>query len=641
VSTTATNSAPAGPNAAVADVWLTVAQAVVRYLQMQFSERDGQQQRLIAGVFGIFGHGNVTGMGQALDQYGEALPYYQARNEQSMVHAAIGYTRAMRRRTLLACTSSIGPGATNMVTGAATATINRLPVLLLPGDYYASRRQGTVLQQLEHTVSADVSVNDCLRPVSRFFDRITRPEQLLASLPEAMRVLTDPADTGAATIALPQDVQTEAYRFPLSFFEPHVWHLERRQPEPGAIAAAIEAISGASRPAIIAGGGVHFSEAWVELRAFSDAFGIPVAETFAGKGSLIAASEIGLGGLGVEGNPAANAVLREADLVICVGTRLTDFTTASRSLFQDPAVRFISLNVNERDAFKMGALPVVADAREGLRALTHAGQEHGLRPRAEYVATVRDRRDRWQGRVTDEVYRQIPGEAMSQGQLIGVLNDAARSGDLVIAAAGGPVGDLQKLWDPTGGRAAHLEFGYSCMGHELPAAIGARLAMGPAGEVIAFIGDGTFLMSPTELVTAMQEGLKITVVISDNGGFQVIRRLQMSRVGQEFGNEFRARGATSNRLDGPYLQIDMGRMAEGMGACAWHAHDEASLRDALRLAREQSGSSVIIVEIERHRFLPPSEVWWDAAPPETSADDETMRLRSEYERDRQAQRFFG
>jgi 3D-(3,5/4)-trihydroxycyclohexane-1,2-dione acylhydrolase (decyclizing) len=520
---------------------LTTAQAIVRYLQAQYSERDGERRRLIPAIFGIFGHGNAIGLGQALDEYGGDLPFFQGRNEQSMVHAAAAYAKTTRRRATLACTSSVGPGATNMITGAAGATINRLPVLLLPGDVPATRRQGPVLQQLEHSTSGDMSVNDCFRPVSRFFDRITRPEQLLHALPEAMRVLTDPVETGAVTIALPQDVQAHAWDFPTRFFEERAWRTERPQPDASRVAEAVELLAGARRPLVIAGGGVLYSEAEEALLEFARATGIPVAETFAGKGALQEDSWLALGGVGLEGNPAASRVAAEADLVLAVGTRLTDVATGSQSLFRNPAVRFVSVNVWGRDARKQGALPLVADARAALEALTDAARERGVATNEEYRTEVVRLRTEWHG-VRAGLAEHATGEAMSQAELILTLNDLAQAGDTVIAASGAPPGDLLKIWDATGGRACHLEFGYSCMGYELPAGVGVRLAQ-ETGDVVVYIGDGTFLLNPGELVTAVQEGLKITVVISENHGFQSIRRLQVHRVGREFGNEFRTRTA--------------------------------------------------------------------------------------------------
>ena len=484
---------------------LTMAQALVKYLQVQYSERDGQRQRLIPGIFGIFGHGNVHTLSQALIEYGQNLPYYQSRHEQSMVHTAIGHAKATARRSTIACTSSIGPGATNMITGAATATIDRLPVLLLPADYYATRYQGPVLQQLEHPISGDVSVNDCFRPVSRSFDRISRPEQLLTALPEAMRVLTDPADTGAVTLCLPQDVQAHAYDYPAHFFEERVWPIERRMPDSQRIQDAVALLKAAQRPVIVAGGGVHYSEAGDELQKFSEAFGIAVGETFAGKGAIQEESDLLLGGLGVTGTPCAAKIFRDADLVICVGTRMADFATGSQSLYQNPGVKFIGISVCGHDAYKQGAVPILADAREALRELHKAAEAAGVQPNADYVEEVAAAKREWQHTVAEDIYVQHPGEPMSQAQVIGALNETTTNGDVVVAAAGLPPGDLLKLWDATGGRRCHLEFGFSCMSYEIPASIGVRMAQS-GGEVYVLIGDGTYLLNPSEIVTAVMEG---------------------------------------------------------------------------------------------------------------------------------------
>lgn len=618
---------------------LTMAQALVKYLQVQHSERDGTTRRLIPAIFGIFGHGNVHALGQALYEYGQDLPYYRPCNEQSMVHTAAGFAKANHRLATLACTSSIGPGATNMVTGAAAATINRLPVLLLPSDYYATRHQGPVLQQLEHPVSADVSVNDCLRPVSRFFDRISRPEQLLTALPEAMRVLADPVDTGAVTLALPQDVQAQAYDYPAHFFHKRVWRVERRAPDSRLIDEAVALLKDAERPVIIAGGGVPYSEAWDELQEFSETLGIPVGETFAGHGAIRNASALSVGGHGTNGTPAATEVAGQADLVIAIGTRMTDITTGSCSSFQHPQVRFIHINMCGYDAYKLGALPIVADAREALRAFTIAASEAGIRPNPAYLQEIAAAKEKWERQIKEEIYHHIPGEAMSQGQVIGVLNEETKAGDTVINDAGTLPGDLHKLWDVSNGTTCHLEFGYSCMGYALPAGLGVRLAK-PKGEIYSFIGDATYLMNPTELVTAMQENLKVTVVISENHGLQSIRGLQMSRTGHSFGNEFRARDATTNRLEGEYLKIDFAKNAESLGARAWHVTTPDDLRTALREAREETRSCVIVVETEKHRYVPPSEVWWDIAVAEATDDPVTQGLRAEFEERRRLQRLY-
>jgi 3D-(3,5/4)-trihydroxycyclohexane-1,2-dione acylhydrolase (decyclizing) len=619
---------------------LTTAQAVVRYLSQQFSERDGRRRRFIAAMFGIFGHGNVAGMGQALEECGADLPYFQPCNEQSMVHTAAGYAKSNLRLATLACTASIGPGSTNMVTGAALATVNRLPVLLFPSDYYATRHQGPVLQQIEHPISADVSVNDCFRPVSRFFDRISRPEQLLTALPEAMRILADPAETGAVTISLPQDIQSHAWDFPERFFEPGVWRVERRPAVRERIQEAADLIRASKRPMIVAGGGVHYSEAWEELRQIAEQIGIPIGETFAGRGAIRTPSEWLIGGFGVTGTPSAGRIASEADLIICVGTRLTDFTTGSHSAFQNPDVRVVSINVCPHDAFKIGSLPIVADAREALRDLLEACQ--GVHSNPLWAASVRQARAEWDRRLREEVLIDFPGEAMSQGQLIRIVNDEAQSGDTIVAAAGTPPGDLHKIWDATGGRACHLEFGFSCMGYEIPAGIGVRLAQ-PQGEVFVLIGDGTYLMNPTEIVTAMQEGLKITVIISENHGYQAIRQLQIARAGHSFGNEFRARDAASNRLEGEYLAVDFAGNAKSLGARVWKASTPDQVRTALREARaEKRRPCAVIVETEKHRYLPGSNVWWDVAPAQATADPVTQDLRAQYEKERaKFQKFYG
>jgi 3D-(3,5/4)-trihydroxycyclohexane-1,2-dione acylhydrolase (decyclizing) len=613
-------------------VRLTTAQALVRFLQSQYSERDGMRRRLIAGMFGIFGHGNVAGLSQALSEYGTSLPFYRPCNEQAMVHTAIGFAKANQRLATLACTASIGPGSTNMITGAATATINRLPVLLLPSDYYATRHQGPVLQQLEHPLSSDVSVNDCFRPVSRFFDRISRPEQLLTAMPEAMRVLTDPVETGAVTIALPQDIQSHAYEFPARFFDEKIWRIERRLPDPERIAEAVALLKEARRPLVIAGGGVHYSQAQQALLGFVEAFGIPVAETFAGKGAILKDSDLLLGGMGVDGTRAAYTIAKDADLVLCIGTRLTDFTTGSQSAFQHPDVTFINVNVCGHDAFKQGGLPVLADARLALEALTTAALAAHIQPHLDYVIEAARARQAWRDLLQREGFQPVAGEAMSQGELVVTLNEAAQPGDTVIAAAGSAPGDILRAWDTTRGRRAHLEFGYSCMGYEIPAGIGVRMAQ-PTGEVYVFIGDGTYLMNPTELVTAMQERLKITVVISENHGYQVIRKLQMLRTGESFGNEFRARNPATNRLDGDYLQIDFAMNARSMGARAWHVRTPQALSAALAEARAEERSCVIVVDTEPHRFLPGAGMWWDVAPAQTTGDRATADRRREYERD--------
>jgi 3D-(3,5/4)-trihydroxycyclohexane-1,2-dione acylhydrolase (decyclizing) len=650
-------------------VRLTVAQAIVTYLSRQHSVADGRRRRLIPAALGIFGHGNVAGLGQALDQLSDALPFIQGRNEQALVHVATAFAKASRRHATLAVTASIGPGALNMVTGAGVATVNRLPVLLLPGDSYATRRQGPVLQQLQHPIEADTSVNDAFRPLARFFDRITRPEQLLTALPQAMRVLTDPVDTGAVVLALPQDIQSHAYDYPAELFAERDWTIRRPPPDPQEVEAVAQLLAQAQRPLIIAGGGVVDSGATPELEALAAAAGIPVAETFAGKGAVQQRAWWQLGGIGLEGTPATNDLAREADLVLTVGSRLTDFATASQSLFQHPEVRFASINVNPYDAGRLGATGIVADAKRALAALTGAVRRAGTGSPADWQERVRARNRQWQAEraaaldpdtpfdlsALEPAERADTGAVLTQGQIIGLLQEHARPGDVIIAAAGGPPGDLQKVWDATEGRLTHLEFGFSCMGYELPAAIGVRLAEpDPARRIVSFLGDGTFLMAPTELVTAAQESLAVTIVIPENRGYQVIHRLQMLRSGHEFGNEFRYRdgcldltgsaegaGAKPPRLEGGYLDVDLVKVAEGLGARALRATTADQVRAALAETRDHDGPVVIVVPAIPHADLPGAGVWWDVAPAEVAEQEAVARLRAEYEDGLATQRWHG
>jgi 3D-(3,5/4)-trihydroxycyclohexane-1,2-dione acylhydrolase (decyclizing) len=530
-----------------------------------------------------------------------------------MVHTAIGYAKASRRLATLACTASIGPGSTNMLTGAATATTNRLPVLLLPSDTFANRRQGPVLQQLEHPLQGDVSVNDAFRPLSRFFDRIARPEQLLTALPEAMRVLLDPAETGAVTIALHQDVQGEAFDYPVSFFERREWPVARRVPAPRDLVAAANALRAARRPLVIAGGGVRYSEAEDALRRFAGELGIPVAETSAGKGSLTASDWLA-GGIGVNGTRAANELARDADVVVCVGTRLSDFTTGSHSLFQDPDVRFVAINVSAADAHKLGAVPVVADARAALDALRDelAGWSAPAGGLGEALA-------RWRFDVAAAV-APIAGERMGQGEVLRTLNAHAGAGDWLVAAAGWQPGDLLKLWETPAGGFTHIEFAFSCMGHEIPAALGIRMHEGDAGEVIVVIGDGTYLMSPTELVTAAEEGLKLTVVLLDNGGYRSIEALGPGSAA--FGSA-----------------VDYVANARSMGCSAVPATTVDELGVALAAARAGDATTVIVCPTEPGRSLLPSGAFWDLGVPEVAADEATLQRSADHLDARAAQRF--
>ena len=643
---------------------LTVAQAVVKYISAQYSVADGERQRFVPAAFGIFGHGNVAGLGQALDEYSDDLPFIQGRNEQALAHAAIAFAKASRRRQTLAVTASIGPGALNMVTAAGLATVNRLPVLLLPGDTYATRRQGPVLQQLENPSAPDITVNDAFRPISRFFDRITRPEQLLTSLPQAFRVLANPVETGAVVVALPQDIQSHAFDYPVEFFEPNDWKIRRPEPEADDVRAVATIIRGATKPLIIAGGGVIYSGATAELEALANATGIPVAETFGGKGAIQKPGDWHVWGIGLEGSPETNRLVEQADVIIHVGTRLTDFATGSQSLFANPDVQFVSLNVSEFDGVKQGAQTIVSDARVGLAALT--SELKGYQVPSAWTEEIRARNSSW---VTarnaaidpDVVFTKTEAHdpdgtdaIITQGQLLGVLQEHARDGDILIAGAGGPPGDVQKVWDATNGRFAHLEFGFSCMGYELPAAIGVRFANPDAAHrVTTFIGDGTFLMAPTELVTAAQEGLPLTVVIAENHGYQVIRRLQMWRVGNNFGNEFRYREPSANvvkdvvseaappRLGGNYIDVDLVSIARGLGARSERVRTVDEFRAILNDTRDESRPVVIVVATIPHANLPGSDVWWDVAPAEVSDAPWLPAVRDDYNAGLAKQRWHG
>ncbi|MFJ5642039.1 3D-(3,5/4)-trihydroxycyclohexane-1,2-dione acylhydrolase (decyclizing) [Streptomyces sp. NPDC093223] len=607
---------------------LTVAQALVRFLSAQYTERDGVRHRLIAGTWGIFGHGNVAGIGQALLEYGDVMPYHQGRNEQAMVHAAVGHARQLDRLSAQAVTTSIGPGATNLVTGAALATINRLPVLLLPGDYFASHAPDPLLQQLEHTVEFDVSVNDTLRPVSRYFDRITRPEALVPSALNAMRVLADPADTGAVTLALPQDVQAEAYDWPEEFFAERVWRVRRPAPDPAELADAVRAVRAAERPLIVAGGGVHHSRAEGALRAFVEATGVPVASTQAGKGALRHDHPADLGGVGHTGTAVADDLARTADLVIGVGTRYTDFTTASGTLFQNPDVRFLNLNITGLDAHKLAARTLVCDARAGLDALTEALAGH--RVAAAYEAEYRAGKERWE-RVVEAAYRADDEDAVpTQTQVLGALDAVVGDDDVVINAAGSLPGDLHKLWRARSPRQYHLEYGYSCMGYEIPAGIGVQQAA-PDTVVWSLVGDGTYLMNPTEIVTAVQEGLPVNLVLIQNHGYASIGGLSESVGGERFGTAYRFRSADGT-FGGAPLPVDLAANAASLGMEVLRAKTVRELRAALAAARASSRPTCVYVETDPASTAPGAEAWWDVPVAATATRAPALRAREDYDR---------
>ncbi|HSO63973.1 MAG TPA: 3D-(3,5/4)-trihydroxycyclohexane-1,2-dione acylhydrolase (decyclizing) [Ornithinibacter sp.] len=625
-------------------VRLTVAQAVVRFLAHQWSERDGERQRLVEGCLGIFGHGNVAGIGQALleeelraAEAGEqpALPYVLGRNEQAMVHTAVGFAKHRDRLSTWAVTASVGPGSTNMLTGAALATINRVPVLLLPSSTFATRVSAPVLQELELPHAADVSVNDAFRPLSRFYDQVDRPEQLAAALLGAMRVLADPVETGAVTISLPQDVQAEAFDWPVALFADRVWHVARPPAEASRVAAAADAVRSARRPLVVAGGGVHYSGAEDALAAFAEATGIPVAETQAGKGSLLHGHPQLVGAVGSTGTTAANVLAREADLVIGIGTRWSDFTTASRTAFRDSGVRFISLNVAGFDAGKHSGLSLVADAREGLTALTSAVGGYAVEPA--YAARVTTLWGEWDAQVDTaydppaEVTDGLAPGLLTQAAVLGAVNELTDPRDVVVCAAGSMPGDLHRLWRVRDRKGYHVEYGYSCMGYEIPGALGVALADGTR-DVVAMVGDGGYLMMPTELVVAVQERVKVIVVLVQNHGFHSIGSLSEGLGSQRFGTSYEFRGA-GGRLDGGHLPVDLAANARSLGAHVIEVHDRAGLAAAIAQAKaapRDGGPVVIHVETDPRVHAPGSDSWWDVPVAQVSSLDSTQAASAAY-----------
>ncbi|MFD9498822.1 3D-(3,5/4)-trihydroxycyclohexane-1,2-dione acylhydrolase (decyclizing) [Streptomyces sp. NPDC060035] len=618
---------------------LTTAQALVAFLARQYTERDGRRQRLISATWGIFGHGNVAGIGQALVESGPAMPYFQGRSEQAMVHAAVGYARQSGRLSAHAVTTSIGPGATNLVTGAALATVNHLPVLLLPGDTFATRPADPVLQQLEVPHAGDVSVNDCLRPVSRYFDRITRPEALIPAALQAMRTLADPAGTGAVTLALPQDVQAEAYDWPTEFFAERVWHVRRPAPDVSELEQAVRAVRTARRPLIVAGGGVHHSAAEETLAAFAAATRIPVASTQAGKGSLRHDHPADVGGIGHTGTATADDLARGADLVIGIGTRYTDFTTASGTLFADPGVRFLNLNITGFDAHKLAALPLVADARTSLEELGAALTARGYHVDAAYETEYTEAKDRWEQRVDAAFTAADPDARPTQAQVLGLLDALVTEEDILINAAGSLPGDLHKLWRTRSPQQYHVEYGYSCMGYEIPAALGVQLAA-PGRPVWALVGDGTYLMNPTEIVTAVQQGLPIKLVILQNHGYASIGGLSESVGSEGFGTAYRHRAADGS-FTGTPLPVDLAANAASLGMRVLRAKSVRDLGRALAEARGADRPTCVYVETETPDTVsgpPPAQAWWDVPVAETATRPSAVEAREEYDRQTAARR---
>ncbi len=616
---------------------LTVGQALVRFLAVQHSVRDGVRRRLIPGVWAILGHGNVAGLGQALHELGSdvGLESWRGQNEQAMVHSAAAFAKHTDRLQLQAVTASVGPGALNMVTAAAGATINRLPVLLLPSDYFANRAPDPVLQQLENPQQHDLTVNDAFRPVSRFYARIERPEQLPAALLGAMRVLTDPAETGAVTICLPEDVQAEAWDWPRELFRERDWHIRRQPADEQSLAEAAELLKSARRPLLIAGGGAIYSGATGDLAEFASSFGIPVAESQAGKGALPWNHPLNVGPVGAIGGSAANTLAAEADLVLAVGTRLGDFVTASRTAFQNGDVRFIGLNVASMDAFKLGAVPLIADARLGLRQLTEAlGATR--QPDDTYLAEVSSLKREWEQTV-DELRSASGKGGLAQSAVIGMVNDHFGGKATIINAAGSMPGDLLKLWRPEDPKAYHLEYGFSCMGYEIPAGIGVKMAE-PDRETVVFIGDGSYLMMNSEIVTAVAEGLDFTVILVDNHGYQSIHGLQRSTGTPGFMNELRMRDQKSGQLNGPYLKLDLAAHARALGAHSFSVDDEDGLHSALEGARGLEGVRVIVVNTDPEKRVPSFGGWWDVPVAEVSARKDIRAARREYDKGRSRQK---
>ena len=614
---------------------MTMAQALIQFLKNQYVERDGKQHQFFAGMLGIFGHGNVAGIGQALQQNPD-FPYILVRNEQSGVHLAAGFAKASNRLRAYACTSSIGPGATNMITGAALATINRLPVLLLPGDIFARRNVAPVLQQVESPSTQDIGVNDCFKPVSRYWDRIYRPEQLITALPEVMRVLTSPSDCGAVTLSLPQDVQTEAYDYPEDLFRKRVWLIRRGQPDQVSMERAIEAIRKAEKPLIVAGGGVLMSEASAALDKFVRQTGIPVGESQAGKGSLPWDHPQCMGAIGATGTLAANRLAHSADLVIGIGTRYADFTSASMTAFQNPNVRFVNINTAEFDAYKVGAIPVVADARVALEQLAAALPNKKVS--AAYADEIAGLKVEWEKEVDRLFSLNNPGQP-AQSEVIGAIWRASGPRDVLLSAAGSHPGDLHKLWRTRTPNGYHMEYGYSCMAYEIPAAMGAKMA-DPSREVYVFLGDGTYLMMPTEIVTSVQEGVKITIVLVDNHGFASIGSLSRSLGQKGFGTSYKHRSKTSGQLDGDPVSVDFVANARSLGAHAIKANSLDDLKKALEEAKTTDRTTVIVVETDATIGVPGYESWWDVSVAEVSELESVREARARYEEARKKERYF-
>ncbi|HDR4561332.1 3D-(3,5/4)-trihydroxycyclohexane-1,2-dione acylhydrolase (decyclizing) [Bacillus cereus] len=619
-------------------VRMTTAQALVRFLNEQYVEFDGEQQKFIKGIFTIFGHGNVVGLGQALEEDAGELEVYQGRNEQGMANAAVAFAKQKHRKQIMACTSSVGPGSANMITSAATASANNIPVLLLPGDVFATRQPDPVLQQIEQTHDLSISTNDAFRAVSKYWDRVNRPEQLMTAMIHAMRVLTNPADTGAVTICLPQDVQGEAWDFPSYFFQKRVHRIERRLPTKASLADAVEMIKRKKKPVMICGGGVRYAEAAEELKQFAETFHIPFGETQAGKSAIESSHPYNLGGVGVTGNLAANTIAKEADLVIGIGTRFTDFTTASKQLFQNEEVEFLNINISEFHANKLDALKVIADAKEALLALIDELQ--AIDYRSSYTAEIADAKEAWETelvrlhniRFTDQDFKpeveghfdenineyvDALGTQLTQTAVIGQINTLLDEDAIIVGAAGSLPGDLQRMWASRQPNTYHMEYGYSCMGYEVAGALGAKLAE-PSKEVYAMVGDGSYQMLHSELVTSLQENKKINILLFDNSGFGCINNLQMGNGIGSFGTEFRYRDQETRKLNGAIMKIDFAASAAGYGVKTYRVTSIEQLQEVLEDAKKQTVSTLIDIKVLPKTMTDGYESWWHVGVAETS-----------------------
>ncbi|WP_158178419.1 3D-(3,5/4)-trihydroxycyclohexane-1,2-dione acylhydrolase (decyclizing) [Pseudomonas viridiflava] len=626
---------------------LTMAQALVKFLDNQYVEIDGVQSKFVAGIFTIFGHGNVLGLGQALEQDSGELVVHQGRNEQGMCHAAIGFAKQHLRRKIYACTSSVGPGAANMITAAATASANRIPLLLLPGDVYASRQPDPVLQQIEQFHDLSISTNDAFKAVSKYWDRINRPEQLMSAALNAMRVLTDPADTGAVTLSLPQDVQAEAWDYPDSFLQKRVHRIDRRPPSQAMLDDALALLVGKRKPLLICGGGVRYSGAAQALQAFAERFGIPFAETQAGKSAIVSAHPLNMGGIGETGTIAANRLAKEADLIIGVGTRYSDFTTASKWLFQNPDVQFLNLNVGAFDVQKLDGVQVLADAQMALQALTEQLENRDYRaawgdaPRAakaeldaevDRVYAVEYQPENFVPEINDHMdpavlrdFIELTGSCLTQSRVLGILNQNLPADAVIVAAAGSLPGDLQRAWRSTGVDTYHVEYGYSCMGYEVNAALGVKLAQ-PQREVFALVGDGSYMMLHSELATSIQERRKINIVLLDNMTFGCINNLQMEHGMNSFGTEFRFRNEETGQLDGDFVPVDFAMSAAAYGCKTYKVSTAEQLLEALADAQLQTVSTLIDIKVLPKTMIHKYLSWWRVGVAEVSTTGTTAQV---------------